>query len=114
MKVSLKKVDECLKEKLRDPYFRELYELEQQKLLLVKKIIDYRIKNKITQEELAKRAGVTQQHISKIENNDFSSFPTLFKVLAFVGFKVRVVVETIRLKPAEQKQINRTLQKLAT
>ncbi len=112
MKIMLKKVDEHLKEKLKDPYFKELYELEQQKTALVKNIIDYRIKNNLTQGELAEKAGVTQQHISKIENNEFSSLPTLLKVLLFVGFKVKVEIEPIPLKPAEQKRIQRRLHNL--
>ena len=38
------RVKEHLQEKLKDPYFRELYELEQQKNNIVKQIIAYRIK----------------------------------------------------------------------
>ena len=68
----LQKVDEHLKEKLKDPYFNELYELEEQKLKIVKPIIQYRVKNKLSQKQLAERVGVTQQHISKIENGEFS------------------------------------------
>jgi len=33
----LKKVDAHLKKKLKDPYFKELYELEKQKLKIAKK-----------------------------------------------------------------------------
>ena len=86
----VERVDEHLKEKLKDPYFRELYELEEQKLAIVKRIIAYRIKNKLNQNQLAKRAGVTQQHISKIENGEFSNITTLAKVLLFVGFAVQI------------------------
>ena len=84
------RVSEHLKEKLKDPYFKELYELEEQKLSIVKRIIDYRIKNKISQGELAVRAGVTQQHISKIENGEFSSVTTLEKVLLFIGYTIKI------------------------
>jgi len=79
-----------------------------------KKIIDYRLKNDLTQEQLAKEIGVTQQHISKIENNEFSSFPTLFRVLLYIGFKVKVEIEPIPLKPAEKKRIRYTIRKLQT
>ena len=84
------RVDEHLKEKIKDPYFKELYELEEQKLAIVKRIIAYRIKNKLNQNQLAKRAGVTQQHISKIENGEFSNITTLAKILLFVGFAVQI------------------------
>ena len=86
----LEKVDEHLKEKLKDPYFKELYELEAQKLKIVKRIIEYRVKNKLSQKQLAQKVGVTQQYISKIENGEFSSIATLEKVLLFLGYTVRM------------------------
>ncbi len=88
--MKLEKVSTHLQEKLKDPYFRELYELEEQKLQIVKRIIDYRIKHELTQGDLAKRAGITQQHISKIENGEFSSVATLEKVLLYIGYTVRM------------------------
>ena len=84
------KVDEHLKEKLKDPYFKELYELEEQKLKIVKRIIEYRIKNKLSQKQLAEKVGVTQQHISKFENGEFSSIATLEKTLLFIGYTVKM------------------------
>ncbi|MFT5388374.1 MAG: transcriptional regulator with XRE-family HTH domain [Candidatus Omnitrophota bacterium] len=85
-----RKVDEYLKDKLKDPYFKELWELEEQKLSMVKPIIAYRIKNKLTQTQLAKAIGVTQQYISNIENGVFSSMITLEKVLLFIGYTVKI------------------------
>jgi len=91
------RVDAHLKEKLKDPYFRELYELEEKKLAIVKRIIDYRIKHKLNQSQLAKRVGVTQQHISKIENGEFSNITTLAKVLLFAGFAVQIKAVPVRI-----------------
>ncbi|MEW6171371.1 MAG: helix-turn-helix transcriptional regulator [Candidatus Omnitrophota bacterium] len=98
----LEKVDEHLKEKLKNPYFKELYELEEQKIKIVKHIIDYRIKNKLNQKQLAKKIGVTQQHISKIENGDFSNIATLEKVLLSIGYTVKM-----QAIPISQKIKNR-------
>jgi len=91
------RTDEHLKEKIKDPYFKELYELEEQKLSLVKCIVEYRIKHKVSQGELAKLANVTQQHISKIENGEFSNISTLEKVLLCIGFTVKLQAVPLRI-----------------
>lgn len=88
--MKLESVDKHLKEKLKDPYFKELYELEEQKLEIVKRIIHYRIQHGLNQGELAKKVGVSQQHISKIENGEFASVMTLEKVLLFIGYTVKL------------------------
>ncbi len=101
--LKMRRVEGHLREKLKDPYFKELYELEEQKLAIVKNIVDYRIKNKLTQAQLAKEIGVTQQHISKIENGEFSNILTLEKVLLFIGFKVKL--EAVPLQRRVRTQI---------
>jgi len=94
----LKKVDTHLKKKLKDPYFKELYELKKQKLKIAKKIIEYRIKYNLTQSQLAERIGITQQHLSKIENGEFSNILTLEKVLLFIGYKVKITAVPLPAK----------------
>jgi len=84
------KVEEHLKKKLKDPYFRALHQVEIQKLSIVKPIVAYRIKHKLSQKQLAKKAGVTQQHISKIECGEFSNLVTLGKILLLIGYTVKL------------------------
>ena len=98
-----------LKEMLKDPYFKELYELDRQKLEVVKKIIAYRIKYKLTQRQLAKQIGVSQQHISNIENSEFSSVATLEKVLLAIGYSVRI--QAVPLKGKIKNRLNKVLSK---
>lgn len=98
----MKNVNGHLKEKLKDPYFKELYELEEQKLNVVKRIVDYRIKNNLTQGQLAKRIGITQQYISKIENGEFSNVAVLEKVLLSIGFKVKLEVVPLQKRIRDQ------------
>ena len=96
-----------LKEELKDPYFKELHELGQQKLEVVKKIIAYRIKHKLNQRQLAKQIGVSQQHISKIENGEFSSVATLEKVLLGIGYSVRI--QAVPLSGKVRNRLNKVL-----
>ena len=95
---TLIKVEDHLKEELKDPYFREMYEIEMQKYQIIKKIIAYRIKNKWSQRQLAEKAGVTQQHVSKIESGDFSSVMTLAKLLLFIGYTIRIQAVPLSLQ----------------
>ena len=105
--MKLESVGKHLKEKLKDPYFKELYELEEQKLDIVKRIVDYRVKHGLNQKQLAQRVGVTQQHISKIEGGDFANVMTLEKLLLAIGYTVQMKV--IQLKPSLAVQILRTM-----
>lgn len=91
----LRSVKEHLEEKLRDPYFKELYELEQERMKIAKLFVDYRIKNGITQEELAKRLGVTQQYVSKLEEGVFSNIKEVAKILLTIGYKIEFRIVTI-------------------
>jgi DNA-binding XRE family transcriptional regulator len=89
-------VKDHLKEELKDPHFKELYELHQQKLAVVKKIVDYRVKHDLSQGELAQKVGVSQQYISRIETGDFCTVEVLEKVLTAIGYAVRMQVVPLR------------------
>lgn len=101
------KISEHLEEKIKDPYFKDLYELEEQKFSVVKKIVAFRVQHKLSQNQLAEKIGVTQQHISKIENGDFSSFATLAKILFNVGYAVRL--QTIPIGQNKSSRVKRVL-----
>ena len=106
-KIKTRKVSDHLKEECKDPYFKELWELEEQKLKIVKPIIAYRIKHDLTQGQLAKKIDVTQQHISNIENGEFSSIVTLEKVLLHIGYTVRI--QAVALNTKTKNRIRRAL-----
>lgn len=97
-------VDKHLKEKLGDPSFRELVELERQKLAIVKRIVAYRIRHKLSQRALAHKARVSQQHISKIESGEFASVATLEKILLHIGYTVRLRVVPLRAAAARRRR----------
>ncbi len=99
---TVRSVNAHLKEKLKDPHFRELFELEEEKAKIAALIIKYRVDHKLSQGELARRLGVTQQQISKIEQGEFSSLGTIQRVLVALGYHVtlRVIPLAPRLRDA--------------
>jgi len=52
-------LDEYLKEQLKDPEFKKLYEESQPEVEIAKAVIHARIENKITQKELAEKMNTT-------------------------------------------------------
>jgi len=95
----MRKVDDYISEKMeKDPEFKTRYAWVMQKTEIAKKIIGYRIKNGLTQSQLARRIGVTQQYISKIEEGEFSSLETAEKILYLLGYAVKLQIVQLRKK----------------
>lgn len=92
----MKSVRQHLQEKLKDVHFKEVYELDQLKFALIKPIVEYRIKNNLTQKQLADEVGVTQQYISKIENGVFSDMEMVAEILHHIGLQIKKV--TVKFK----------------
>ena len=59
--------DDFLEEQLKDPEFREEYRALQPEHAVIQAIIDARNEAGLTQKELAKRTGIAQGDISKLE-----------------------------------------------
>ena len=91
-------LDRHLERKLKDPLLGELYELEMQKAQIAKLLIAERAKRGLTQGQLARKLGVTQQQISKIENGNFTDLKVVQKVLLTLGHSIRVVAVPLRSK----------------
>ncbi len=89
----MRKVDDYIKEKMRrDPDFKARYALIKEKASVVKKIIEYRIRHNLSQEQLAKEINVTQQYISKIEEGEFSNLDAIEDILEHIGYRLRIEV----------------------
>jgi transcriptional regulator with XRE-family HTH domain len=57
-------------------------------------IFDYRIKENLSQKELAKNLGVTQAMVSKLESGDYNySIEQLWKISQKLGFKLSITFE---------------------
>jgi HTH-type transcriptional regulator/antitoxin HipB len=57
-----------LKEKLKNKRFKKMYEEEKELLDISLKILETRREQNLSQAELANRAHITQQQLSRIEN----------------------------------------------
>ncbi len=89
----MRKVDDYIKEKLKkNPDFKARYDLLMEKAVVVKKIIGYRIRHKLSQEQLAQDLGVTQQYISKIEEGEFSNLDAIENILEHIGYRLKLEV----------------------
>jgi len=102
----MKKVDDFIREKMeKDPDFKARYTWTMQKAEIANKIIKYRVKNKLTQAQLARKLGVTQQYISKIEEGEFSNLETAEKILYLMGYGVKISIIPLHKKHSEELAI---------
>lgn len=81
-------VNDHLKEKMQNPTFKESYEYNKTLSDIAVKIAMERAKLSLSQTELAKRAGITQQQLSRIENALDCQISTLSKVFKALGISV--------------------------
>ncbi len=81
-----------LREGLKDPEFKRHYDEERQALQLAMKITALREQKGLSQQQLAKLMGTSQQAISRIESGEYEGFTlkTLEKVAAATGMKVKI------------------------
>ena len=69
-----------LNEELKDPQFKKYYEEEKELLKLAMKISGKRKELGFSQKDLAKKAHITQQQLSKVENGFNCNLLTFLKV----------------------------------
>lgn len=78
---------------LEDPENRKQYELFNREYELKKALAEARRGQRLTQQELSEKTGLSQQAISRIENvNDMHgfTFPTLFRYLEGIGYELAI------------------------
>jgi len=81
-----------LQEDLKDPKFKAHYLEERQALKLAIKIAELRQKKGLSQQQLAKLMGTSQQAISRIESGKYEGFTlrTLEKIAEATGMRVKI------------------------
>lgn len=84
-------LDDFLKEQLKNPKFKKVWEKGEPAFQAGCALIEARIKAKLSQRQLAKRAKTTQAVISRIENMTVSpSIGLLQKIAMSVGKKLEI------------------------
>ncbi len=70
--------EDYLKQQLKKPKFRKEYEALEEGFSLAKEIIALRIKNKLTQKQLAQQIGTSQPAIARIESGSYQNVSLSF------------------------------------
>lgn len=78
----MKTFNDMLEKQLKDEEFKKEYETIQPEMDIIKALVDARNSLNLTQKELAKRTGINQADISKIENGTRNPSLNLLKRLA--------------------------------
>lgn len=78
----MKTFEEYKKKQMQDPEFVKEYEVIQPEMDVIKAIVNARTSQNLTQSELAKRTGINQADISKLENGTRNPSINLLKRLA--------------------------------
>ena len=94
--------EEVLKPYLRDAKFRKGYEEELEKLRIVDALIRLRERRDLTQAQLARRIGVSQPFIAKLESGETHNFSleTLVKLAVALDSELEVRFHPHRAKAA--------------
>jgi DNA-binding XRE family transcriptional regulator len=70
--------EDLLNDQLKNPQFRKEYEALEGEFILAKEIIALRIKNKLTQKQLAQQIGTSQPAIARIESGSYRNISLSF------------------------------------
>ena len=76
--------EDHLKESLKDPEFKKVWEESEPEYLLARELIKKRLEKKISQRDLAKKLNTTQAVISRIETMNANPSLSLLKRIAKV------------------------------
>jgi len=83
--------DQYLKKQLKDPEFKKEWEALEPQRELKKRLIELRMKKKISQKEIAEKAGTHQSSIARFERGEYSpTISFLSRLASALGMKLEV------------------------
>jgi HTH-type transcriptional regulator/antitoxin HipB len=86
----MKTLKRHLNEKLKDPNFKAMYEEEKRLIEISLMLHEAREKNGLSQKEVAQKAHITQQQLSKVENGINCNIITFLKVCNALGLDISI------------------------
>lgn len=87
----MKNLNEFTAEQLQTPQFKAEYEKIQPEMDIIRALVDARISQNLTQQELSQKTGIHQADISKLENGTRNPSLNLLKRLADgMGMELRI------------------------
>ena len=93
----MKTFNEHLNEKLKDTEFKEMYKEEKLLLQLSNRIFEERKKAGLTQTQLANKAQISQQQLSKIEKGLNFNIKTFLKVCYALGVRMNLTSTNLKI-----------------
>lgn len=94
MKRNIYTLQDHIKESLKDPLFKKAWEESEAEYQVSRVLIAARVKRKISQQELARKANTTQAVISRLENMTANpSVGLLQKIAQALNLRVKIQFE---------------------
>lgn len=93
--------DDYYRSSLKNPDVKKEWDDLQPEMDVIRAMIDARIKNNLTQKELAARTGIDQADISKLENGTRNPSLKLLKRLAH-GMGMQLKIEFVPMQPLKK------------
>lgn len=80
-------------EEIADDETKEYFELDDILIDISLKIINYRINNNLTQQQLAEKLGISQAMVSKLESGDYNpTIEQLWKISKKLGWNFKIIL----------------------
>jgi DNA-binding Xre family transcriptional regulator len=73
-----------------NPEFASAYDEEKSRLSLAIRLAEFRQSKKLSQTELARQSGITQQQLSKLERGENCNLTTFLKVCNTLGIEIKL------------------------
>lgn len=85
--------EEDLEKRLKNPEFKKIWDAEEPDRILAGKMIEARLKKKMSQRDLALKVGTSQAAISRVESmNGNPSFDFLKRIANALGGKLQISI----------------------